>query len=91
MREVYMIQIFEFVFPPALILLLIYALVRMRKERFRSGTSMTTILHGTFDALYNAEKKKAAEMVVDQNAKKRLEVQGSGIPSDKNEAKYKQQ
>jgi hypothetical protein len=82
MREVFMIQLFEIVFPLALIALLIYAFVRMRRDRFRSSAGMTSVMHGTMDSFYNAEKKKAVEMVVEQNAKKKLKEQDSGKPLD---------
>ena len=76
------LDIFEIAFPVVLFALLIYAFIRMRRDRFRSSAGMTSVMHGTMDALYNAEKKKAVEMVVDQNAKKKMKEQDSGKSRD---------
>lgn len=76
------IKIFEIAFPILLFALLIYAFIRMRRDRFRSSAGMTSVMHGTMDAFYNSEKKKAVEMVVEQNAKKKLKEQDSGKSKD---------
>ena len=81
-----MIKIFEILIPILLFGLLIYGFIRLRRDRFRSSTGMTSVMHGTMDAFYNAEKKKAVEMVVEQNAKKKLQEQDSGKLKDEDKA-----
>ena len=44
---------------------------------------MFIITYGATDSFYNEEKKKAIEMIADQNAHKKMDEQKSGEPKEK--------
>ena len=73
-------EIIEFVFPFALLILFVlffaWAATRLR----RTGGTMTTTMHGALDSFYNKEKKDAVEMVVEKQAGKKMEEQSSSEP-----------
>jgi len=47
--------------------------IRLRK----TGGTMTTTVHGALDSFYHKEKKKAVEMVVEQQAHKKMDEQSN--------------
>jgi uncharacterized protein (UPF0333 family) len=49
--------------------------------------SMTSVISGATDELLTMERKKAAEVIVDENAGKRFGVQTSGEPETPGEKK----
>jgi len=71
---------FEFLFSIGLLLFMLYIFTRLALRIRKSGGSMTTIMHGSMDAFYNKETKKAVEMVVENNANKKMDEQSSGEP-----------
>ncbi|MFC2088543.1 hypothetical protein ACFLSX_03000 [Calditrichota bacterium] len=46
----------------------------------KGGGSMTTVILGATDEFYNRDKKKAVEMIVEQNAHKKLDEQSDADP-----------
>ena len=56
---------------------IVFLFVKLALKIRRSGGTMTTTVHGTLDAFYNKDKKKAVEMVVEKHAHKKLEEQSS--------------
>ncbi len=61
----------------------VFLFVKIALRIRRQGGTMTTVVHGSLDSFYNKEQKKAVEMVVEKQAKKKLDEQTSG--EDQNE------
>ena len=80
MSEILIVTVFALLFC-GLIILLLVALIKSPKKSYGSMTS--TVL-GANDLLYTREQSKAAEVIVDQNAGKKMEEQSSEDPKDKN-------
>ena len=59
------------------VLILIAVLVKTTRWPLRGGGNSTMMMLGTMDAIFDKEKKKAAEVIVEQNAGKKLEEQRS--------------
>lgn len=67
--------------------IMIYLFIRLRKSGGSAATFMIT--QGATDAFLDNDKKRATEIIVEQNAGKKMEEQSStGIgPSDENQSK----
>jgi hypothetical protein len=64
------------------ILVVIGVFVRIAIRVRRGGGSLTTISLGATDEFLTKDRRKAAEMIVNQNAGKKLEEQSSEEPDD---------
>jgi hypothetical protein len=71
-------QEFTILFAFAFLFLIIFLFIRLSIRLRKSGGTMTTIVHGSLDSFYDKDKKKAASMVVEQQAQKKMDEQASG-------------
>lgn len=62
------------------LLILLVVLVKGTKGPLRGGGNSTMMMLGTMDAIFDKEKKRAAEEIVERNAGKKMEEQGSKEP-----------
>ncbi len=65
------------------ILFFFFFLIQFWRKGRGSGAGMFIITYGATDSFYNEEKKKAIEMIADQNAHKKMDEQKSGEPKEK--------
>jgi hypothetical protein len=65
-----------------ILLLVIGFFIRITVRVRRGGGSLTTIALGATDAFLNKDRRKAAEVIVNQNAGKMLDAQGSEGPNN---------
>ncbi len=72
----------EAIFAFTLLIVFIFAFARIALRIRKSGGTMTTTVHGALDSFYNKDKKKAVEMVVEQQADKKLEEQSASAADD---------
>jgi len=66
------------------IALVIGIFVKISLRIWRGGGGLTTVVLGATDEFYHKDKKKAVEMIVDQNAGKKMEDQASSDPDKEN-------
>ncbi|MBN1290398.1 MAG: hypothetical protein JXB48_01040 [Candidatus Latescibacteria bacterium] len=83
-HEIIMI-LFVLVFSVILFAILVVAV----KSPKKGGGNMSMLMLGTMDAMLSNEKKKAAEVIVEQKAGKKLEEQGSKEPKEPGKFKLK--
>jgi hypothetical protein len=67
------------------IALVIGIFVKISLRIRRGGGGLTTVVLGATDEFYHKDRKKAVEMIVDQNAGKKMEDQASSDPDKKND------
>lgn len=72
----------EFFLSIGLLVFIIFIFIKISLKIRRSGGTMTTTVHGSLDAFYNKDKKKAVEMVVEKQAHKKLDEQSSSYPKN---------
>ena len=72
--------LFEIILALSILFLLIFTFIRLSMRIRRGGGSMMTIMSGATDSFLDKEKKKAVEMIVEQNAGKKMDEQQSGEP-----------
>jgi len=70
----------NFIITMSFLAFIVFLFVRLALKIRKSGGSMMTTVHGTLDAFYDKDKKKAVEMVVETHAHKKLEEQSSSDP-----------
>ena len=66
-----------------LLVLIITVFIRTSMRLRKGGGSLTTTVLGATDELLTSDQRKAAETIVNINAGKKLEEQGSGEPEKK--------
>ena len=62
------------------LIVIIVILVKSSQGPLRGGGNTTMMMLGTMDAIFDNEKKKAAEVIVELNAGKEFEGQSSKEP-----------
>jgi hypothetical protein len=67
-----------------LLLAVVFIFIRIALRIRRSGGSMTTLMHGAADGLYNKDKGKAIEYTTEQKAGKKMNEQSSGEDINRN-------
>jgi len=72
---------FDFLFAIIILAAALLGFIKIALIIRKSGGTMTTTVHSALDSLYDKDKKKAAEMVAEQQANKKLEEQASSDPS----------
>lgn len=68
---------FETYFAFTILIVFIFIFVKISLRLRKTGGTMTTTVHGALDNFYTKDKKKAAEMVVEIQAHKKLDEQSS--------------
>jgi len=73
----------NFILTMAFFIIVVLLFIRLALRIRKNGGSMTTTVHGSLDAFYNKDKKKAVEMVIEKRSGKKLEEQSSSDDKDK--------
>ena len=76
-------DIWLLVFALSVLLFFVYMFYRLIRSRKGSGAGTFMIMSGATDALMDTDKKRAAEVIVERNAKKKLDEQSASEPGIK--------
>jgi len=73
-----------------LLVIIIYLFIRIALRIRKTGGTMSTTVHGALDAFYNHDKKRAAQVVVDVQAHKKMDEQASADLNNSKNTKNKE-
>jgi hypothetical protein len=71
-------NIIDIVIVLSILFLMVYLFVQLFRRSRGSGAGMFMISQGAMDAFLDPDKKKATEVIVEQNAGKKMEEQSAG-------------
>jgi len=73
-----------------LLVFIVYLFMRIALRIRKTGGTMSTTVHGALDAFYNHDKKRAAQVVVDVQAHKKMNEQASADSNNSKNTKNKE-
>lgn len=77
-------EIINLILPGCLILLVLIVFVRISSRLRKCGGSLVSVLFGSTFEFHNQDRRKAAEVIVEERSGKKQKEQDSGDANDKN-------